>query len=390
MKEGKKHYLKLMLTLFASAALAILFYLLLSHLNAIGGAFSTVIGILMPFVIGGVIAYILTPACNFLEQKLSKGLSKRKNGAKAAGVLSILLTLILAIAVVIVLLLLVIPALVESIQSIILQIPSAAKTFQNWAIELAGNNETLQNYINDLAESVSAGLPEWIQNTVLPYLQTIIGSVSAGVAGVFSAVYNLLIGIIVSIYVLGNRKTFARQGTKLIRSIFRKKWADPVLDEFRFANRVFSGFISGRLFDSMIIGLICFAGTLIIRIPNAVLISVIIGVTNIIPFFGPWIGAILSFLLILMENPVKSVIFLVFVLILQQFDGNVLGPRILGDKTGLSGFWVLFAVLLFSGLFGFIGTLVGVPVFAVIYDIICKLVNKGFAVRKRQDSCVTP
>ncbi|MCD8382877.1 MAG: AI-2E family transporter [Clostridiales bacterium] len=375
MKAEKKHYLKLMLTLFASAALAILFYFLLSHLDAVGGAFSTLIGILMPFIVGGVIAYILTPICNFLERKLSSGLS-------------ILLTLLLAVLVIIALLLLVIPALVESIQSILLQIPDSMESFQSWAVEQAGDNETLQNYINDLTEAVSINLPEWISSTVLPNLQTMIGSISAGVSGFVSIIYNLLIGVIVSIYVLGNRRTFARQGKKLIYSVFRKKWADAVLEEFRFANRMFSGFISGRLLDSLIVGLICFVGMLIFRIPNAVLISVIIGITNILPFFGPWIGAIPSFLLVLMEDPVKSIIFLVFILILQQFDGNVLGPRIIGDKTGLSSFWVLFAILLFGGLFGFIGMIIGVPVFAVIYDIVCKLVNHGLAYRQRQDSCL--
>lgn len=188
-----------------------------------------------------------------------------------------------------------------------------------------------------------------------------------------------------SVYVLGSRKTFARQGNKLIYSIFSKKWADVILNEFRFTNKMFSGFISGRLADSLIIGLICFVGMTILRIPNAVLISIIIGITNILLFFGPWIGAVPSFLLILMVNPVKSIVFLVFVLILQQFDGNILGPRILGDKIGLSGFWVLFSILLFGGLFGFIGMIIGVPIFAVIYDIICKLVNKGLDYHRKQE-----
>ncbi len=386
MEEEKMHYLKLMLTLFASAALAILFYFLLSNLDAVCHSFNTIIGILMPFIIGGVIAYILTPICNFLEGKLRNKLQTKKNGAKIAGGLSILLTLFLSILVVTVLLLLVIPTLIESIQSILGQIPDSMEKLKNWTIEQAGDNVTLKNYINDLTTAVSTNFPEWIRNTVLPYLQTVIGSVSAGVAGFINIVYNLLIGIIVSIYLLGSRKTLARQGKKLIYSVFRKKWADAVLEELRFTNRMFAGFISGRLVDSLIIGLICFAGMQIFRIPNAVLISVIVGITNIIPFFGPWIGAIPSFLLILMVDPAKSIVFLVFILILQQFDGNILGPRILGDKTGLSSFWVLFAILLFGGLFGFVGMIIGVPVFAVIYDIVCKLVNKGLVYRQNQEA----
>ncbi len=382
MREEKNHYLKLMLTLFASAVLAISFYFVLANLDAVGGAFSTLLGILMPFIIGGVIAYILTPICNFLESKLASAMSKKKDRSKLAGALSIVLTLLIAILIIIVLVLLVVPSLIESIQSIILQIPDALTAFANWATEVFGDNETLYNYINDFTAEVSTDLPTWIKTNILPYLQTIIGGVSSGVVSIANVLYNLLIGIIVSIYVLGNRKTFARQGDKLIHSMFRKSWADTIMDEFRFANKMFSGFISGRIVDSLIVGIICFIGMLILRIPNAVLISVIIGVTNIIPFFGPWIGAIPSFLLVLMTAPAKSIVFLIFILILQQFDGNILGPKILGDRTGLSSFWVLFAILLFGGLFGFIGMIVGVPLFAVIYDIISKLVNYGLERRQ--------
>lgn len=231
---------------------------------------------------------------------------------------------------------------------------------------------------------ILTALPEWINNTVLPKLQALAGGISAGVSSAIGGLYNLLIGMIVSIYLLGCRKTFARQGKKLIYSIFRKKWAFLVLDEIEYANRMFTGFISGRIADSLIIGIICFVGMLVLRIPNPILISVIVGVTNIIPFFGPYIGAIPSFLLILSVNPAKAIVFLVFILILQQFDGNILGPRILGNVTGLSSFWVLFSILLFGGLFGFVGMIIGVPVFAVIYDIIRKLVNKGLAYQEME------
>ncbi|MCD8332007.1 MAG: AI-2E family transporter [Oscillospiraceae bacterium] len=385
MKTDRKPYLKLTLTLFASAALATLFYFLLANLDTIGGFFSTVLGILMPFLIGGVIAYILTPVCNFFEGKLCRVLSKRKQGEKLAKSLSVLFTLLLALLVIFAVLLLVIPALIESITSVFAQMPERIALFENWLLERVGENETLKNYLDNLTQAASTKLPEWISGTVLPQLQTLIGGMSAGVAGFVNTFYNLLIGIIVSIYLLGGRKTFARQGKKLIDCLFRKKWANAVMEEIRFANQVCSGFISGRLIDSLIIGLICFAGMLIFQIPYPVLISVIVGITNIIPFFGPWLGAIPSFLLILMTSPVKSMVFLVFILILQQFDGNFLGPKILGNTTGLSSFWVLFAILLCGGLFGFIGMLIGVPVFAVIYDIVCKLVNRGLERRRAQE-----
>ncbi len=377
MKKNNSCYLKGMFALFGAAAMAISFYFLLSRWDSVKSFLSTLTGILMPFIIGAVLAYVLTPLCNFLEKQLLKKLDKKKNGVKIAGSISILLTLVFAVVVVLALLLMVIPALVENLYSVLIQIPDNVQAFKTWAMQMAGDNETLQNYINEFSESVSTGLPDWIRSTVLPGLQTLIGGISAGVSRFIGVFYNLLIGIIVSIYLLGCRKTFARQGKKLIYSIFPQKWAFAILDEFTYANQMFTGFISGRIVDSLVIGVICFVGMLILGIPNPVLISVIVGVTNVIPFFGPYIGAIPSFLLILAVNPVKAIVFLIFILILQQFDGNVLGPRILGNVTGLSSFWVLFSILLFGGLFGFVGMIIGVPVFAVIYDIIRKLVNNG-------------
>ncbi len=372
-------YLKGMFALFGAAALSVSFYFLLARWDSVKGFLSTLTGILMPFIIGGVLAYLLTPACNFLERQLLKKLDKKKNGIKMTEGISILLTLVFAVAAILALLIMVIPALIENLYSILTQIPDNVQAFKSWALQLAGDNGTLKNYINDLSETASTDLPEWINDTVLPGLQTLIGDISAGVIKFAGKIYNLLIGVIVSIYLLGCRKTFARQGKKLIHSIFPKKWALAILNEFTYANRMFTGFISGRIADSLVIGVICFVGMLILKIPNPVLISVIVGVTNVIPFFGPYIGAIPSFLLILAVKPVKAIVFLIFILILQQFDGNVLGPRILGNVTGLSSFWVLFSILLFGGLFGFVGMIIGVPVFAVIYDIIRKLVNKGVA-----------
>ncbi|MCD7765030.1 MAG: AI-2E family transporter [Lachnospiraceae bacterium] len=385
MKKNNSCYLKGMFALFGAAALSISFFFLLSRWNAVKGFVGTLAGILMPFIIGGVLAWLLTPICNMTENWLTNRLKKRKNGDKAAKGLSILITLLFAVLVVFTLLVMVIPALLENVYSVLHQIPDSVQSFNNWAMELAGDNATLQNYINDLSEAVSTDLPEWINDTVLPGLQTLIGEVSAGVVRFAGMLYNLLIGIIVSVYLLGCRKTFARQGKKLLYSIFPKKWAVKILDEISYANRMFTGFISGRIVDSLIIGVICFVGMLLLRIPNPMLVSVITGVTNVIPFFGPYIGAIPSFLLILMVSPAKAVAFLIFILILQQFDGNILGPRILGNKTGLSSFWVLFSILLFGGLFGFVGMIIGVPVFAVIYDILRKLVNKGMAYQETRE-----
>ncbi len=345
--------------------------------------------VLMPFVIGAVIAYILKPSCNLIEKKISACFENHDKSPKAAPALSIMITVILAVVIISALLIMVVPTLLESIYSVMLLVPDRLTEFSDWLIQYVGDNETLNNYINSISESLSTSVPEWLTQKVIPNLQTMAGSVAngvvGGVSGIVNVVKNFLIGIIAAIYILMSRRKFAAQAKKINYGVFGEKWSNIILEEVRYADKVFSGFINGRLIDSLIIGVICFVGMMILRMPYAVLISVIVGVTNIIPFFGPYIGAVPSFLLVLMVDPMKSVVFLVFILILQQFDGNILGPRILGDVTGLSGFWVLFSILVFGGYFGFIGLLIGVPVFAVIYDVIRKLVDKLVRWRKNKE-----
>ena len=187
----------------------------------------------------------------------------------------------------------------------------------------------------------------------------------------------MLIGLIVACYVLGSRKKFARQSVLVVRSLLKPKWADLFLNEVAFIDRIFGGFIDGKIVDSAIMGVLCYIGCTIFRFPNALLVSAIVGITNVIPFFGPFIGGIPTTALIMLEDPVKGLWFGLFVLALQQLDGNIIGPAILGDRTGLSSFWVLFAIILCGGLWGIAGMVVCVPLFAVIYDIVKKLVRRG-------------
>ncbi|MCD7863039.1 MAG: AI-2E family transporter [Lachnospiraceae bacterium] len=380
MKDDKKSANRLTWALFKAAALSILLFFLISRLDVIRAGADKVIGVLMPFIIGGVIAHVLKPMRNFFERHLKEKLPRQ------AHALSVVLALVVAVLAVGALLLMVIPSLFQSIYTIALMIPDSLQSASDWLLIYFGDNEVLSNYISELSGELSATLTSWLSGSVLPGLQALIGSVATGVGSLVTLCKNFAIGIIVAIYLLMGRKKFAEQGKKLLRSIFKKKWSDAILEEFSFADKMFSGFIGGRIYDSLIIGVICFVGMLILRIPYPGLVSVIVGVTNIIPFFGPFIGAVPSFLLILIVKPVKALIFLVFVVILQQFDGNILGPRILGNVTGLSSFWVLFSILFFGGIFGFVGMLIGVPVFAVIYDVVRKLVNKGLNYRERQEA----
>jgi len=448
-----------MLALFGAAALSILLFFVVFRFDGLRRGVNTLIDVLMPFIVGAVLAYLLKPSCNMIEEKLTNVLDRQLNadipatesrrtasGSPAAEArqtasvnkvsdravseteataatqpvrendshreshtaaqlpqvskkstaavhilklipgLSILITMALGILVICILLIMVLPTLLESIYTIVRLIPSSIEAASDWLLQYAGDNETLSNYITEFSSNFSTSIPDWIRSTVIPNIEVLIGNVSNSVNNVFTFFKNVLIGFIAAIYILGSRKKFAAQAKLINYSIFGRKWSERILSEVRYADKVFVGFISGRLIDSLIIGVICFICMLILRMPYAMLVSVIVGVTNIIPFFGPYIGAIPSFLLILMVSPVKAVIFLVFLLILQQFDGNILGPRILGNVTGLSGFWVLFAILTFGGLFGFLGMIVGVPVFAVIYDVVRKVVLHVAAQRKEKET----
>ena len=181
---------------------------------------------------------------------------------------------------------------------------------------------------------------------------------------------NIMIGVIISVYLLVSKQKFVGQGKKVLYALFYERQANNILEVVRKSHSIFSGFISGKLIDSLIIGVLCFIGMSIMKMPYIPLVSVLVGVTNVIPFFGPYLGAIPSILLILLISPGKGIMFLIFIIILQQLDGNIIGPKILGSSTGLSAFWVIFAILIGSGLFGIIGMIAGVPVFAVIYYLI--------------------
>lgn len=388
-KENRK-YLYQVLVLFSVVALGILLFFALWYLDEIKAAIGELIDILMPFIYGAVIAYILKPLCNFFERKFTQlftrnGKNPQSWARKLVGPLSVTLSLVIGIAVVVALLILIIPRLIASLSGLGAQIEVGLGQFATWIGTILGEDNEITLYIEDFTENFSERLTTWIQDSLLTDLEDVMDSVTATLTNILGFFYNVLIGLIVSVYMLASRKKFAAQGKLLLYTIFKKKWADAIFEEIKFADRMFTGFISGRIFDSVIIGIICFVFNKIAGMPYALLIAVIVGVTNVIPFFGPFIGAIPSAILILMVSPVKCLIFIIFIIILQQFDGDVLGPKIVGNATGLPSFWVLFAVLVFGGLFGFVGMIVGVPLFAVIYDIVKKLMKRGLRSRGRED-----
>ena len=376
-KPHAKPYLYGMLAGFGAISLSIVFFFFIYRFKGFGDAVATLTSILMPFIYGGVIAYLLKPVCNTAENFLRRLFPEKMHGF--AGGLAVAATILFGLLLVYALLMMIIPQLITSVTTLYYTGRANMGKFVTWVthLQFVADNQTLMEYVNKAYAAISVDLDSWIKNTLMPSMQNIISGVGIGVLNVVTVFKNLIIGIIVAVYLLAARRKFVRQARLILYSIAKPRWADAIVTEVQYADKMFGGFINGKILDSAIIGLLCYLVCVIVKFPSALLVSVIIGVTNVIPFFGPFIGAVPATLLILIQNPIKALWFVLFILILQQLDGNIIGPKILGNTTGLSSFWVLFAILLFGGLWGFVGMIIGVPLFAVIYDVIKKLVIHG-------------
>ena len=371
----KKPYVLAMFTGFGAISLSVLFFFLLYRLQGVEEALANITDILMPFVYGGIIAYLLRPVCNKYSKWLSRLFQGKQDGL--AETLAITGSIITGILVVYALIIMIAPQLYRSAANFWDTVPAKTEALLAWATEKFGENEVLLRYFDVSYDAIYTALDTWARNTLVPYVTDLVSGVGTSVWKVLLFAYNMLIGIFVAIYLLASRKKFARQGVLVIRSIFKPRWADLVLEEIAYIDRMFGGFIDGKLVDSGIIGVLCYIGCLIFKFPNPLLVAAIVGVTNVIPFFGPFLGAVPATILILMEDPVKAIWFVVFVFGLQQLDGNFIGPAILGDLTGVSSFWVLFSIILFGGLWGVAGMIIAVPLFAVLYDLAKRLVQRG-------------
>ena len=371
----RKKYVYWMLVGFGGISLSVIFFFLLYRLQSVEETLQKVVDILMPFVYGGVIAYLLRPMCNWYSAGFRSMLKEKHD--KLAEAMAITCSMLTGLLVVYLLIIMIAPQLYFSAASLWNTIPEKVEQLVAWATDTFGENEIILNYFNAGYQAIYTALDQWASETLVPQVSNIVSGVGLGVWKVLLFLKNVLIGLIVAVYLLASRKKFSRQGVLLIRSMMKPRWADLVLEEIAYIDRMFGGFIDGKLVDSAIIGVLCYIGCSVFKFPNALLVSAIVGVTNVIPFFGPFIGAVPSILLILIESPIKAVWFSLFVLGLQQLDGNIIGPKILGNHTGVSSFWVLCSILLFGGLWGLVGMIVAVPLFAVLYDLLKRLVRRG-------------
>lgn len=375
------------ITAFLVIAASICFYYLLFNGPNIKAGFSSINNILMPVVMGLVTAYLLTPALNFIESQLLlpllnklkiKETPKRNRIARGVG---ILITAFLFFLLIYGLISMLLSQIMPSIQSIVVNFDSYITNFTVWLNEeLLANNPEIKGFVMGNINKYSVELEKWMNEVLLPGSSALIRTVSLSVIGMLKVLWNFIIGFIISIYVLASKEKFAGQAKKAIYAAFKKNTANSIINNFRFTHKTFSGFISGKILDSIIIGILCFIGTSLMNTPYAVLVSVIIGVTNVIPFFGPFLGAIPTGILIFLvdlSHPLTCVYYLIFILFLQQLDGNFIGPKILGNSTGIAGFWVIFSITLFGGLYGVPGMIVGVPIFAVLYAAVKSMVNSN-------------
>lgn len=392
MKRGfrwDKKYLYWGITAFCVIACAIVFYMALNYLPAVGSAIGKLLSILSPFLWGLVISYLLLPAMRRMEngafiplcRKLYKN-NKKSDGARLARGLSVLISEIILLVILTALVWLIIPQLYQSLETIVKNSNTYINTLSSWVERMLVDYPEIEQYAMNILGSVNESLVDWIQSKILPELGSLLTNVTAGVYYVLMGVYNLIIGIIVSVYILANHETFSANAKRLLYSIFSVETAQKIRKALNFTDRTFAGFINGKLLDSAIIGFICYIVCAILNMPYALLVSVIVGVTNVIPFFGPFIGAVPSALIILLVDPFKCLVFVIFIIILQQLDGNVIGPKILGSSIGINGFWVMFSIIFGAGLFGFWGMLLGVPVFVVIYTGINNAIDRKL---KRSD-----
>ncbi len=388
--------------------IAIAFQALLEHVGKVVGVVDSFITSLNSVLIGLFIAYLMNPILVCLDSKVfgpfAKKIANRLPFVKKKDsfafrlgrTLSIIMTLFIFVGLIWTFLWLVIPSIYESIVAISQNSSTYIENIQVWIHNIWNSDKQQEAWVVNIINQVTTSVTTYLDTEIIPKLGTWIVNVSSGVIGGVKFLFNCVVGLIVSVYVMASKERFSAQCKKMIYAFLSKSKADKLIEGISVTDRIFGGFISGKIVDSIIIGILCYFGMTILKLDFVVLISVIVGVTNVIPFFGPFIGAIPSALILLLVDPMQCLIFVIWVLVLQQLDGNVIGPLILGDSTGVNGFWIIVSISVGGGMFGVPGMIFGVPVFATIYHLvryICEelLKKKGMptdtdAYRKQEDT----
>lgn len=388
-----KEYVTIALVVFVTFCCCILFFFMIYRYNGFAEFWKKLMHVLQPIIIGLVVAYLLNPVMSFLERHLLKVLKPRmkneRQAKKTARGLGIAGSLIFLVGIVVLLIASIVPSIIHSIEGVVSGLPTEIANLSDWVEDITKGDSKLADMTEQVLTQGTQYLQNWFEETLMPQAQIYVTSIISGSISFAKSILNVLIGLIVSVYVMASKETFAGQAKKIIYALFKPVRANVIVETVRKSNEIFGGFISGKILDSAIIGVLAYLVLTIMKMPDTVLVAVIIGVTNIIPFFGPFIGAVPSFIIIVLQNPMQGLYFLIFVLVLQQVDGNIIGPKILGNSTGLSSFWVVFAIMVFGGLWGFPGMLLGVPIMAVIYYIVERSIEYFLRKRKLPEDTVS-
>ena len=392
----EKKHISIGIVTFSVLAACIVLYFILYRMHGFMDVVGQLVGILMPFAYGLVMAYLLCPLYNWTYNKIKNLMVFKSNtpDQKAAGkkdknkvfarIIATIVSMVTLCVILSSLMWMVIPGVIDSITSLASTLPGQINDFLTWLTVNVNKMSDGSGMASSLVNSFIDAGRNWVETTIIPGSETILTTLSAHVFSVISGIKNFLIGIIICVFFLNSKDTFAAQSRKIAFAVFKNHNAEKCLYGAHFINITFGKFINGKLIDSLIIGSMCFIFMNVVNWPYAMLISVIIGVTNIIPFFGPFIGAIPSALLILIVDPKTCLYFIIFIFALQQLDGNIIGPKILGESIGIPSFWIMFAILVGGGMFGFVGMVLGVPIFACIYAYIkyrvdCRLNKYGMS-----------
>ena len=389
--SGKVRFKRMMTTaavVIFTACCVILFYFSVERYEGLGEGWDTFVGVWQPIIIGIILAFLMNPIMAFFEKRMLPFFMKRckapEKAKKTTRMITTLISMVIVIGMIILIFVAIIPELYDTIHFLVTHIEGQIDAILDWANDITGGRyeKNIMKAKDSALDTAMSNALAWVENFIDISTQEVASFLATSVIGIGRFLINVLIGIIVSVYILCSKETFKGQAKKILYGIFRADYANVILEIGRKTRDIFYGFLIGKLVDSIIIGIICYVCMIIFHMPYPLLVSIIIGATNIIPVFGPYIGAVPTVIIIFLTEPMQGIYFLIFVIVLQQIDGNIIGPKILGDSTGLSSFWVVLAIVVGGGLFGFAGMLLGVPTMALIYYLIGRF--SRYLLRKRE------
>lgn len=395
-REARKKYIGYGVTAFIVIAASVVLIFAFVRVGDVSDTFGIISTALEPVLYGLVFAYLMNPVVRFIENGIKRAFCKRvknfRRVEKTVRYISIFITIVFVLTLVTMLIYLVAPELTTTISGLISELPRQADNFLIWFDSLIKEPSGFADVLQRTVQKLTEYFENFVENGLLASATTALEYLASGVWSVFGVLYNIVIGLVFSIYILASKERFMAQSKKIIYALFKKSGAERIITTAGMCHQKFIGAILGKILDSALVGVICFVGMTVIGLPYTLLISVIVGITNVIPFFGPYLGAIPSTILILFVDPWQALYFVIFILILQQIDCNILDPRIVGGSIGLSAFWVLFACVVFGSIFGIAGLLLGVPFFACVYMIAkefieSRLSKKGLSSDTEAYSC---